>query len=84
MSDRTLIQKLKAAIDSEKNSSIKKDNLTDVASQISNQPSTSQPQSSNASDNSNNQPQNLGNNQVVGADGTVIDLNIDQQNTIKK
>ena len=56
VSDRTLIQKLKAAIDSEKNSSIKKDNLTDLASQISNQPSTPQPQSGNTGDNRNSQP----------------------------
>lgn len=52
----------------------RKDNLTDVASQISNQPQ--QPQDS--------QSQNLADNQVIGNDGTVIDLNNDHQNTIRK
>lgn len=50
-----------------------KDNLTDVASQISNQPQDN-----------NNQPQNLADNQVVGNDGTVIDLNNDSENTVNK
>jgi len=50
-----------------------KDNLTDVATQISNQPQ-----------NDNNQAQNLADNQVVGNDGTVIDLNNDDENTVNK
>lgn len=58
----------------------KKDNLTDLASQISNQPATPQPQSGN----NNNSGQNLADNQVVGNDGTVIDLNNNSQNTVKK
>lgn len=55
----------------------RKDNLTDVASQISNQ--SQQPQST-----FNNQPQNLADNQVIGNDGTVIDLGNNSQNIIKK
>lgn len=59
----------------------KKDNLTDLASQISNQPKPQQPQNSNSG---NNQPQNLTDNQVIGNDGTVIDLNNNSKNTVKK
>ena len=56
----------------------RKDNLTDVASQISNQPQ--QPQSNSG----NTQPQNLADNQVIGNDGTIIDLGNPAQNTTNK
>ncbi|HRN71144.1 MAG TPA: hypothetical protein PLS49_08250 [Candidatus Woesebacteria bacterium] len=63
----------------------RKDNLTDVATQINNPSSTpsSQPQSQNSSNN-NSEPQNLTDNQVIGYDGTVIDLNIGQNNKVNK
>lgn len=52
----------------------RKDNLTDVANQISNQ----------SQSNNDNQSQNLTDNQVIGNDGTVIDLENNSQSTTKK
>ena len=63
----------------------RKDNLTDLAEQLpASTSNSSQDQNNNSSNNSNpnsninsdNQPQNLGQNQVIGNDGEVIDLNI--------
>lgn len=80
MSNSSLIHRLAKVIEANKNTPVRKDNLTDVASQIS-QPS-SQP-SQSQSDNSGNS-QNLGSNQVVGQDGTIIDLGINSQDIAKK
>ena len=86
MATKTLIQRLNAIVDAQNtsiDSNTKKDNLTDVASQISNQPSSQQPAQQPQNSNSGNN-QNLGSNQVVGSDGTVIDLGVNEQDTIRK
>lgn len=82
VADKTLTQRLKSALDTEKEEIRKKDNLTDVATQIDNQPKpqTSTPQSQS----NNNQPQNLEPNQVIAVDGTIIDLTQDEKDAIKK
>lgn len=53
----------------------RKDNLTDVATQITDKPQN---------DNTNTPSANLADNQVIGNDGTVIDLNIDSTKIRRK
>ncbi len=79
VADKTLIQRLKEAINADKPENIKKDNMTDIAERVTN-PKEPAPQPQNG----NNQPQNLEPNQVIAVDGTIIDLTQDQKEAIKK
>lgn len=74
---------------------VQKDNLTDLASGLATQSDNPQPQQSDNSqptDTNNNQQsqqdqqpaQNLADNQVVGANGEVIDLGRTSENSINK
>ena len=70
-----------------------KDNLTELASSLpsnsnqqsqNTQPSTSQTNTPQATPVSNNPPQNLADNQVIGTNGEVIDLGRTSENTSSK
>lgn len=67
-----------------------KDNLTDIATDLPQTPSQSNPQSQNSPPQSqsnpqpNNTPQSLNDNQVIAPDGSIVDLNHNPEKTKNK